>query len=84
MGRSNKEIKKTKTNILYFLPFLFMKKVDSGCNNPNCTCENCTCNPCTCGNTGTGCFGTKSKSCCHGNFWFWAIIRIAIVVGLIV
>ena len=49
----------------------------------SCACENCKCDPCTC----------KNHESCHtheghggrcGRFWFWAIIRIAIVLGLII
>lgn len=49
---------------------------------PHCTCEDCKCDPCECGNN-KSC--QKNSGChCEHHFWFWAIIRIAIVVGLII
>ena len=49
---------------------------------PHCTCEDCKCDPCECGNN-TSCHKQSGCYCGH-HFWFWAIIRIAIVVGIII
>lgn len=48
----------------------------------HCTCEDCKCDPCECGNN-VSCHNNSGCHCGH-HFWFWAIIRIAIVVGLII
>ena len=48
-----------------------------------CACENCKCDPCTCKNH-ESCHTHEGHGGWCGRFWFWAIIRIAIVLGLII